>query len=104
MMGAQCGMSACELSQEGHPCCVGGGVSLSCFSVVATPQHVHHGRVQARLLMCPGFGSLRRMVQGVEIRQFVPAEHSRAFTEVAQGSRIYWHMVQSCGDPTEGSN
>jgi hypothetical protein len=44
------------------------------------------------------------MVQGVEIRQFVPAEHSRAFTEIAQGSRIYWHMVQSCGDPAEGSN
>ena len=44
------------------------------------------------------------MVQGVEIRQFVPAEHSRAFTEVAQGSRIYWHMIESCGDPAEGSN
>jgi hypothetical protein len=44
------------------------------------------------------------MVQGVETRQLVPAEVSRAFTEVAQGSRIYWHMIQSCGDPAEGSN
>lgn len=40
----------------------------------------------------------------VEIRQPVPAEQSQAFTEVALGSRLTWHMVQSCDDPIDGSN
>jgi hypothetical protein len=44
------------------------------------------------------------MVQGVEIRQPVPAEHSQAFTEVAQGSRVTWRMLRLCGDPARESN
>jgi hypothetical protein len=40
----------------------------------------------------------------MEIRTQVPAKHSAAFTEVAQGARVSWHMVQACGDPREGSN
>lgn len=34
----------------------------------------------------------------------MPAEHSRAFTEVAQGSRLTWRMLRLCGDPRRGSN
>ncbi|PXY33457.1 hypothetical protein BAY59_10230 [Prauserella coralliicola] len=38
------------------------------------------------------------------IREPVPDEHSQAFTEVAQGARITWHMFHACGDPVVGSN
>lgn len=34
----------------------------------------------------------------------VPQEHSRVFTEVAQGSRIIWHVLTHIGDPAAGSN
>lgn len=46
----------------------------------------------------------RRTVRAVDIREPVPAEHTQAFIQVAQGSRIAWHMVRSCGDPAVGSN
>lgn len=34
----------------------------------------------------------------------VPTEVSRAFSEIAQSSRVTWHMVEGFGDPAEGSN
>jgi hypothetical protein len=34
----------------------------------------------------------------------VPQEHSRAFTEVAHGSRILWHVLTHTDDPAAKSN
>ena len=34
----------------------------------------------------------------------VPHDASHAFTAVAQGTRLSWHMFNSCGSPASGSN
>lgn len=40
----------------------------------------------------------------MQFRFPVPQEHSLAFTEVAQGSRLSWRVLVNAGDPRPGSN
>lgn len=40
----------------------------------------------------------------MQFRVPVPEEHSRAFTEVAQGARLSWQVLITAGDPRPGSN
>lgn len=40
----------------------------------------------------------------MQFRTPVPQEHSRAFTEVAQGARLSWRVLATVGDPRPGSN
>jgi hypothetical protein len=34
----------------------------------------------------------------------IPSEVSQSFTEIAQGTRLVWHMFSTWGDPASGSN